>query len=156
MTQVHAELNHSAVAQEQPRSVRGALTFIVPQAEKPAFHSAALTGGDPKVLFEVEELPVEIADMRPVAQDFSVEREGFELKRVATTVDDLNDDAAVKEAYYPEIESLLKDGSAQARLSSLTRHGGRMTVRVPTIPMAAAGQHGACTWTTQPRAGPRE
>src|SRR5262249_35783694 len=36
-----------------PATVEAALCFILPQAEKPSFHSAAYTGGDPKIFFKV-------------------------------------------------------------------------------------------------------
>lgn len=104
-------------------TIRGALTFIVPQDEKPAFHSAALTGGDPKVFFEVEEIEVEIADMRPVASSFSIDQEGFEFMRRPTEVADLNDDDAVNGPYYREIEDLLKErfGASRVAIFDATR-----------------------------------
>ncbi|MCY4550220.1 MAG: CmcJ/NvfI family oxidoreductase [Defluviicoccus sp.] len=85
------------------------LTFIVPQDTKPAFHSTALTGGAQKLFFETESIAVSIADMRPLAGDLSVDREGFELHRHATAVADLYDDEAVETRYYPEIEALLNE-----------------------------------------------
>ena len=73
---------------EAPATVTGDLTFIIPQDKKPEFHSAALTGGDPKVFFKTEERPVEIEDMRDKAATFSIEREGFELLTAPTSVAD--------------------------------------------------------------------
>lgn len=94
--------------QGQSTDTRGALTFIVPQAKKPEFHSAALTGGDPKVFFEIEEREVEIADMRDKADSLSIDRQGFELTRVDSAVTDFYDDDAVGGQYYREIEALLR------------------------------------------------
>ena len=85
------------------------LTFIVPQDAKPVFHSAALTGGVQKLFFETEAVAVPIADMRPLAGEFSVDREGFELHRHATAVADLYDDRAIETRYYKEIEALLNE-----------------------------------------------
>ena len=85
------------------------LTFIVPQDTKPVFHSTALTGGIQKLFFETESIAVPIADMRPVADGFSVDREGFELLRHETQVADLYDDDAVENRYYPEIAALLNE-----------------------------------------------
>ena len=85
------------------------LTFIVPQDTKPAFHSTALTGGTQKLFFETESIAVPIADMRPVAGGFSVDREGFELLRHETRVADLYDDDAVESRYFPEIAALLNE-----------------------------------------------
>ena len=61
------------------RDVDAGLTFIVPQDEKPVFHSAAYTGAEPKVFFEVEKRQVRIADIRNREQPTTIEREGFEL-----------------------------------------------------------------------------
>ena len=85
------------------------LTFIVPQDTKPVFHSTALTGGTQKLFFETESIAVPIADMRPVADGFSVDREGFELLRHETQVANLYDDDAVENRYYPEIAALLNE-----------------------------------------------
>jgi hypothetical protein len=88
--------------------VHGALTFIKPQAEKPYFHSSALTGGVPMVFFETERHVVPIHDMRPIAEDAHIDREGFELLRHKTGVADLYDDEAVEGAYYAELRELLR------------------------------------------------
>ncbi len=99
-----------------PADVRAALTFICPQDEKPVFNSSALTGGMPEILFEIEERMVAISDMRPITDDLSLDREGFELLRHETAVGDLRDDAAVDSIYYPEIEALLRQRFAATRV----------------------------------------
>ena len=85
-------------------SVEGALSFIVPQDTKPVFHSTALTGGEAKIFFELEDVFVPIVDMRPIAENLSVDTQGFELLHHETQVDDLYDDAAVDTVYNAEIE----------------------------------------------------
>ncbi len=96
--------------------VRAPLTFIVPQNSKPYFQSSALTGGQPKVFFETEDRTVTIRDMRPLADGLSLDRQGFELRRHETAVDDLYDDAAVEDVYEPEIEALLKAATGADRV----------------------------------------
>ncbi len=94
-----------------PRSVaevRAALTFTRPRDTKPGVHGAAPTGGEKGELFEADEHRVAIADMREIAEMLSIDREGFELLRHATAVDDLYDDDAVDNRYIPEIEALLR------------------------------------------------
>jgi hypothetical protein len=108
------------MSQSNPRAeaeVRAPLTFIVPQDSKPYFQSAALTGGDPKVFFETENRMVTIRDMRPLAGSLSLDRQGFELHRHETAVDDLYDDAAIEEVYEPELEALLKDVTGADRVA---------------------------------------
>jgi hypothetical protein len=103
-------------AAEISAKVRGALTFITRSDTKPAFHSAAYTGGEPKVFFEVEQHAVEIHDMRPFAGALSLEREGFELLRHETAAPDLYDDEALETVYYPEIEALLRAVTGASRV----------------------------------------
>ncbi|MFP6707403.1 MAG: CmcJ/NvfI family oxidoreductase [Alphaproteobacteria bacterium] len=84
------------------------LTFILPQDEKPYFESSALTGDQPKVFFNTEDLVVPINDMRPLAHELSVDCHGFELMTFATAVDDLYDDDAIAGVYEAELITLLK------------------------------------------------
>ena len=106
-----------------PETVEAALCFIVPQAEKPVFQSAAYTGGDPKIFFEVEDRTVKITDFRNSPTQPSIEREGFELMVSPTAVGDLNGDDAVTNAYYSEIEALLKKrfGAIRVAIFDATR-----------------------------------
>jgi hypothetical protein len=111
---------HQAASTHQ---VHAALTFIIPQDEKPYFESSALTGDVPKVFFKTEEKLVTINDMRPLASTLSTDVEGFELVRSPTAVADLYDDAAVDTAYNAEIVELLKRhmGADHAVVFDVTR-----------------------------------
>ncbi len=87
-------LSTASLKAAQPQSiaeVRGALSFR-PQNTKPVLHSSALAGGAPEVFFEVEEDTVPIGDMREIADTLSIDREGFELLRHTTAVEDLYDE----------------------------------------------------------------
>jgi hypothetical protein len=110
-------------ATEPLPSVEGALSFIVPQDTKPVFHSTALTGGEAKIFFELEDVPVPIIDMRPIAETLSVDAEGFELLHHETEVDDLYDDAVVDTAYHAEIEEILRErfDATQVAIFDVTR-----------------------------------
>jgi hypothetical protein len=98
-------------------SVGGALTFIVPQADKPYFKSAALTGGDPEVHFRTEQHTVPICDLRRSNFVARLDVEGFELHSWPTAVDDLYDDTAVERDYGREIEALLKSLTGADRVA---------------------------------------
>ena len=108
MNQSLATASRTAAAPQSLAEHRGALTFIRPQSTKPVFHSAALTGGAQEIFFEVEEHTVPIGDMREIADRLSIDREGFELLRHATAVEDLYDDDAVDTQYHAEVEALLR------------------------------------------------
>ncbi len=109
MTQIVSTAAASAApAMPQPvAAVQASLNFIVRQDEKPVFHSSALTGGEAKLFFEIEDHGVAIADMRPIADGLSIDHEGFALRRHQTAAADLYDDDQVTQVYYPEIEALL-------------------------------------------------
>ena len=106
-----------------PTEVTAAVEFIIPQEEKPQFLSSAMTGSDPKVMFETVELPVRIANLRLRTEAADIDREGFELMTVKTSVEDLHDDAAIKGDYYPEIVELLKNrfGASRVEIFDATR-----------------------------------
>ncbi|HSA82035.1 MAG TPA: CmcJ/NvfI family oxidoreductase [Geminicoccaceae bacterium] len=113
----HAVLDAAPAANRRTSAeVRAALTFITPQDTKPAFHSAAYTGGEPRVFFDTERHAVTIQDLRPLAGALSLDHEGFELLRHATAVPDLYDDDAVEKAYYAEIEALLRAATGASRV----------------------------------------
>ena len=99
------------------------LNFIRRQDTKPVSHSAALTGGETKNLFDPEVHTVPISDMREIAETLSVDREGFELLHHTTAVEDLYDDDAIAQVYRPEIEALLRRrfGAGQVVIFDVTR-----------------------------------
>lgn len=109
-------LKPAAVMRPQTSDVRAGLTFISRSDRKPVFESSAYTGSVPRVLFETERHVVEIADMRPWAAGFTLDREGFELRRAPTSVADLYDDGAVEGPYFREIEALLRSATGASRV----------------------------------------
>ena len=116
MTQAVLDTAPATAADRKSADVRAALTFITRSDTKPVFHSAAYTGGAPRVFFDTERHSVLIRDMRPLAGALSLEREGFELRRHRTAVRDLYDDDALEQVYYPEIEALLREVAGASRV----------------------------------------
>ena len=106
-----------------PVEVTATVEFIIPQEEKPQFLSSAMTGTVPKVMFETVELPVKIANLRLRTEAADIDREGFELMTIETSVEDLHDDRAVTEEYYPEVVDLLKQrfGASRVEIFDATR-----------------------------------
>ena len=143
-------MNHSVssalLTAKSPRSVTeisASLNFIRRQDSKPTFQSSALTGGAPKYFYDTEAHTVTISDMREIAEDLSVDREGFELLHHATAVKDLYDDDTVERAYLPEIEAFLrkKFGASQVVIFDVTRRSdGVIGARNPEGPRGPASQ----------------
>lgn len=123
MNQILSKTQQDAGARQSTASVKGGLSFIRPQDDKPVFHSSALTGDVPKVFFEMDEHIMPIGDMREIADSLSIDREGFELWPHATKVTDLYDDDAVENEYNPEIETLLRErfNASQVVVFDVTR-----------------------------------
>lgn len=105
-------MNQSAApaATQQPHhAVTANLRYIVRQDTKPYFESSRITGGEPKVFFETEDLPALINDMRDIADSLSMDVNGFELRAHQSKVADLYDDDLIETEYNPELVAMLKD-----------------------------------------------
>jgi hypothetical protein len=100
----------SAVENAQSRlaGVEAELSFIMPDGRKPFSHQYDPPPGQPVRSHDYENRKVFIQDGRPIADAFSIDREGFALVPHVTQVTDLYDEAALKSAYYPETRALLK------------------------------------------------
>lgn len=96
-------------AQSASQNIQANLTFIVPQDTKPSIESAALTGGDPVIHFDIHDEMVDIFDMRDQVGELSLDRHGFELHRHKSTVRDFYDDGEIESAYNAETQAMLKN-----------------------------------------------
>ena len=97
-----------AETRQPDHTVTADLCYIVRQDTKPYFESSRITGGEPKVFFEIEHLPAAINDMRDVAEDLSMDVNGFELHEHQSKVADLYDDGLIETQYNPELVAMLK------------------------------------------------
>ncbi|MFY0991212.1 CmcJ/NvfI family oxidoreductase [Halomonas sp. C05BenzN] len=102
---------------DMPASVTATLNYLVKRDAKPYVHTEALTGdSEPHYFAEEEAREVTLHDGRPLADGLSLDRQGFELHRQETAVDDLYDDASVETAYYAEVEALIKALTGASRV----------------------------------------
>jgi hypothetical protein len=99
----------SAVSTQPDHGVTADLCYIVRQDTKPYFESSQITGGEPKVFFEIEHLPATISDMRDIAGDLAIDVNGFELRQYPSKVADLYDDGQIEGEYNPELVAMLKE-----------------------------------------------
>ena len=93
--------------------VEASLNYLVDTGEKPASYSREL-GSQRKGKYE--ERTVNICNGRPIADQLSLEREGFIFINHETKVRDFYDEKEVRSIYYPEIEQLVKDVSDATRV----------------------------------------
>lgn len=82
---------------------------------------------------------VSIRDLRPIAHGLSLDEQGFELRSRPTVFADFYDEPAVRERYYPEAESIVRDFTGAHAViafdhnvrSAVRAARGEIGVRVP-------------------------
>ncbi len=91
--------------------VEGRVNYLIDTSEKPVTNIARPGTGPTERGGRFESHEVRIRDGRPLADDFSFEREGFVLARHQSQVVDFYDDDEVRAVYYPETAELVKQVS---------------------------------------------
>jgi len=134
-------------------------------AERPRYY--AYDAGEVSSNMTPEPHRVHIRDMRPIAAEVELDRQGFALVEQHTAVRDFWDDEEVRRVYYPEAERLSPRKPAPAAFSSSTicsaaacrgRQGGRRACRrsrrpvsMSTTPRGPALSECAICCLTRPR-----
>jgi hypothetical protein len=88
--------------------VKAELNYLAPVAGKPRTYAFDPPPGEPKSTALPEPHVLPIFDGRVIANNFSLDREGFVLVRHPTVVRNFYDDEEVKRVYYPAVEAFLK------------------------------------------------
>src|SRR5215472_13904694 len=98
-----------AGADDRPDTVDATVNYLSPMSEKPVNYAFPPPPGIPQRSGRFERQLVSIRDARRLARRPSLDREGFLLIRYPTSVENLQDESAVRSIYYREIERLLKE-----------------------------------------------
>jgi hypothetical protein len=98
---------HEANIQSLPFVTAG-LNYLAPTSGKPRTYAFDPPAGEPKSTALPEPHNVPIFNGRSIASSFTLDREGFELVRHPTPVEDFYDDKQVRDVYYPAAESFLR------------------------------------------------
>src|SRR4029077_10865687 len=106
------QVNFSQVAFDQ---VEGALNYLVDTGVKPFAYNYEPPPGVPLRSGIYEEHRVAILNGR-WREDFSLDEQGFLFLRHETAVKDFYDPAEVERAYYPEIETLMKQATGAEKV----------------------------------------
>jgi hypothetical protein len=97
--------------------IEALLNYSVDTGEKPASYGGIRSAeADKKRTGKYQEHKMPIYDGRAVADQLSLEREGFIFVRHETKVKDFYNGAEVRSIYYPEIEKLVKETSGAKRV----------------------------------------
>lgn len=116
-------------------AIEAPLNFLKPMAERLISYQFDPPPGVPQRNGEDEAHLVAIRDARPLAAGLSLDRQGFALLKAATGFADFGDAAAIRTAYYAEVEALLSRATG-ARRAIAFDHNVRNAAR------AAGGEGG--------------
>ena len=92
------------------------LNYLHPMAERPRNYAYEPPAGVPRSNTVPEAHALSIHDMRAIASEISVDRQGFALLRHESAVRDFWDADEVREVYYPEAEAAIAAATGAARV----------------------------------------
>jgi hypothetical protein len=92
------------------------LHYLSPMAERPRNYTYEPPAGAPRSNIVHEAHTMSIHDMRSIASEISLDRQGFAVLRHETAVRDLWDDDEVRKVYYPEAEAAIAQATGAARV----------------------------------------
>lgn len=105
-----------AIPTERLPHVTAELNYLVPLAEKPRSLAYEPRPGEAQTTAVYEAHTVDIHDVRPIAGDLSLEREGLRLVARPTQLRDFYDEDELRRVYYPETERLVAELTGAARV----------------------------------------
>jgi hypothetical protein len=111
-------LTESAVSTENipvGSFVRATLNYFAESSEKPVIYTYEPPPGIPRTTGKSEPHSVSIRNAR-LAEDLSLDKQGFVRVHHETAVQDFYDRAEVERVYYPEIELLLKEATGAEKV----------------------------------------
>ena len=108
--------------------VEAPVTYLAHADQSPVTYATPLHGGQADRQGDYSDVRVRLNNGRAIAAKLSLDRQGFLLVRHETGVADFYDDAAVRNAYYPEVKRLVADATGASRVEifdyTLRANGG--------------------------------
>jgi hypothetical protein len=118
--------------------VSGEVVYLAKTAEKPHTYTYDPPNGAPKTNIVNEAHTVPIHNMRPLADDLTLDVQGFALVPAPTTVADFYDEAQLEAIFYQEAEDLVKQATGASRVvvfdHTIRRRTHGVEDRTPGIP----------------------
>ncbi|MFC7473339.1 CmcJ/NvfI family oxidoreductase [Dankookia sp. GCM10030260] len=96
--------------------IEAALNYLGPVEGRPFTYTYLPPAGQPRSNIEAAPHRVAIRDLRPLAGQVSLDREGFAVARGASALRDFDDEAAIRAIYYPESARILQAATGAARV----------------------------------------
>ncbi len=120
----------------RPAAIEATLNFLPVMAERPRSYQYDPPAGVPLRNFENEPHRAIIRDARPLALSLSLDVEGFALLTAPSAFTAFGDEAAIRSAYYREVEDLLRAATGAAQVINFDhniRNAARMAAGEPGI-----------------------
>lgn len=92
---------------DAPWFVEAPLTYLAQSSDKPTVQRINAEVPERSGNFEQKIMP--IYDGRPFATQFTLDRDGFAFRHHESALADFDDEAVIREIYYPEIADLVKE-----------------------------------------------
>jgi hypothetical protein len=96
--------------------VEADLNYLGPTPERPRYYAYEPGANDPPPVMPLEPHRMQIHDLRPVADDLSLDLQGFALIEQRSAVRNFWDDDEVRRVYYPEAERFIKAVTGASRV----------------------------------------
>src|SRR5947207_11929324 len=96
--------------------VEAELNYLGPVSQRPRYYAYEPDANDPPSVMPHEPHVMQIHSLRPIADDLSLDVQGFALKEQRSVVRDFWDDDEVRRVYYPEAERVIKQVTGASRV----------------------------------------
>jgi hypothetical protein len=108
----------SDIVIDQAVVVQGDLNYLVATGERPATYAYEPPPGLPQRsgVYRTHRVSISNARLAPPPGGPSLDRNGFELRRHASALEDFSDEAAIERVYYRESERLLRQWTGAKRV----------------------------------------
>jgi len=101
---------------EQLPYVEAEVNYLGATRERPRYYAYDRNPGDPPSVMPLEPHRVQIHSLRPIADELSLDTQGFALAEHRSAVRDFWDDDEVRRVYYPEAERVIAEATGAARV----------------------------------------
>jgi hypothetical protein len=122
-------------ATHSPTEVQAPMNYLAEIEDKPVSYMYKPPAGTPERSWHVSKHPMAIHNARAIADELSLDRQGFILTHQRSAVANFFDGDEVRSVYYPEVERMVREATGAARVLVFDHN-------VRCRPMAKRGDRG--------------
>ncbi len=101
---------------QNPDHVTATMNYLAEPDRKPVSYMYQPPEGTPMRSWHISKHPTEVYNARLIADQLSLDRQGFILIHQYSSVANFYDDDEVRSVYYPEVERMVKEATGAARV----------------------------------------